>query len=429
MWYIGSKDFSTTISKDDIQNFIQKHPGERWALVENIQNMKEDTVKRLLQWFSHNEIKYINPQLVKGIEKEYFDLLKNEDQNMQIRPDVDYVRSSKDIEQMFKKHEFGPKYIGNFQQIVDKNILEISRDKLLYRRKELLSLSTKITNEEKQDLQNITAMLWLLSQQNIENTKSRTIYFDTERFDSTTNAFSVQCFFEQDIQGNKNYFSLNDLLNDLETFGVESGYPVLDISSLWWQHIVFTWAQKHIKLALIKNILAKYRDYQEVVMYDFKDYEKHITEKDYQNRNGVLAEKIVEWTFRHFANLNNDYHIQVKKASIWQDQKNKIDLIIQIQDKKSGVNIQKELQLTVNNDKSVLSNKRIQILRQKNIRNADLDLVELELHLLWQKMTVWRNMERPVWGIYRLLSFEDKDLLRKTYTRIIDELQSKMETK
>jgi hypothetical protein len=43
-------------------------------------------------------------------------------------------------------------------------------------------------------------------------------------------------------------------------------------------------AQKFIKLALVKNILAKYRDYQEVIMYNFKDYEKYANNHEYQNK-------------------------------------------------------------------------------------------------------------------------------------------------
>jgi len=154
--------------------------------------------------------------------------------------------------------------------------------------------------------------------------------------------------------------------------------------------------QKFIKLALVKNILAKYRDYQEVVMYDFKDYEKYTTEKEYNNKSGILAEKVVEWSFRNFANLDDTYEVSIKKASVGQDQKNKIDLIIQIKDKKSGINIQKELQLTLAHDEYILQNKRIQIDRQKHIRHTDLDLLELELHLLEQKVTLWRNMDRPI---------------------------------
>ena len=140
---------------------------------------------------------------------------------MEIRPDFEIERSSKEIEQMFKAHEFDPKYIVNFQKIIGKNILEISKENL-FDRKSKLSSKKNITNEEQKELQETEYMLRLLSQKHIENTKSRSIYFDDKQFSTTRDAFAVECFFEQDTQGNKNYFCLNDLLNDLETFGVES---------------------------------------------------------------------------------------------------------------------------------------------------------------------------------------------------------------
>lgn len=41
--------------------------------------MKEDTVKRIIKGFSQPEIKCINTELIKGIEKEYFTLLQEND--------------------------------------------------------------------------------------------------------------------------------------------------------------------------------------------------------------------------------------------------------------------------------------------------------------------------------------------------------------
>lgn len=158
-------------------------------------------------------------------------------------------------------------------------------------------------------------------------------------------------------------------------------------------------AQKYIKLALVKNILAKYRNYQEIMMYDFKDYEKHVQKNPfltYSNQKGILAEKVVERNFRNFANLEDKYDVTIKKASVGEDQKNKIDLIVQIKDKASGINIIKELQLTMDHNPEVLQDKKCQIAQQKKIRESDLDLLQLELSLLDQKVTLWRNMERPI---------------------------------
>jgi hypothetical protein len=65
-------------------------------------------------------------------------------------------------------------------------------------------------------------ILPLLKTHDIHNTTSTSILFDPKEMMNTKDAFSIQCFFEQDTQGNKHYFSLYELLNDLETFGVES---------------------------------------------------------------------------------------------------------------------------------------------------------------------------------------------------------------
>jgi hypothetical protein len=73
-----------------------------------------------------------------------------------------------------------------------------------------------------------------------------------------------------------------------------------------------------------------------------------------------------------------------------------------------------------------LQQKRLQIERQKNLRNTDLDLLKLELTLLWQKVTIWRNLDRPIWWLNELLSLEDKKYLKTTYDRIVSELENKI---
>lgn len=430
MWYTTLPKFEKTVSKDDIQNFVDHTKDKKWNVVQKIQTMKEDTVKRLLQWFSQQELKFINPGLVKWIEKEYFELLQQNDRDTSnganINPSFDYTAEGIDTEKMFKKHEFTENYIQKFQNIYTQNILEIPKAKLIKRQRELKT-NIHLWKNEKEELSTLNTILPLMDTKNIENTKSRNIMFDSHEFVQSTDKFNIECFFEQDKQGNKHYFSVNQLINDLETFGIESGYPALDETTLWVYTKELYTVQKFIKLALVKNILAKYRDYQEVVMYDFKDYEKYTTEKEYNNKSGILAEKVVEWSFRNFANLDDTYEVSIKKASVGQDQKNKIDLIIQIKDKKSGINIQKELQLTLAHDEYILQNKRIQIDRQKHIRHTDLDLLELELHLLEQKVTLWRNMDRPIWWLNNLLSLEDKEFLKETYKRIVQELQTKIQ--
>lgn len=415
--------FITTISKNNIQNFIDHNKNQKWSTVKKIQYMKENSVQRLIQWFSQNEIKFVDPILVKGIEKDYLNLIHQYDP--QINPNFNYDSFRLEIEKMFKKHDFDDKYLKTFDTISHSKLLDTPKSKLIQRQKEL-SQSTYLWIKEKEELWALRELLALMDNNNIQNTKSRTVLFDPKEMIDTKDVFTVQCFFEQDKQGNKHYFSLYELLNDLETFGLESGYPVIDITNIWAYDKRFHTAQKFIKLALVKNILAKYRDYQEVIMYNFKDYEKYKNSIDHQNKPWLLAEKVVELSFRNFASQEKDlYDIKITKASIGEDQQNKIDLIVEIKDRKSGINIQKELQLTINNNERVLLHKKQQIQRQHEIRNANLDLLKLELHLLDQKVILRKNMDRPIWGINSLLSLEDKEFLRKTYDRIITELNAK----
>lgn len=427
------KRFTDSIQKQDIQNFISTNKNEKWAIVKKIQEMKEDSIQRIIKWFSQPEIKCINPELIKWAEKEYFKLLQDEDWKnsggQTINPLFDTNIAKKESENMFKTHEFTPDYIKTFHTISHSNLLEIPKHKLIQRKKELSSNSMHLWIKDKEELASITTMLDLLDTKNISPTKSRSVLFDSQQLTTApTDMFNIQCFFEQDKQGHKHYFSLYELLNDLETFGVESWYPVVDTSNMGIYTKYFATAQKSIKLALIKNILAKYRDYQEVVMYWLKDYEKEMNNSNYNNKSGILAEKVVEWSFRDLALLQKDvYGVKVTKASVGQDQYNKIDLIIQIKNKKSWINIQKELQLTINNDERVLSHKRQQIRRQQELRQSNLDLLPLELSLLDQKMTLWKNMDRPIWGLNDILSLEDKEFLKTTFERIITEIQTKEE--
>ncbi len=429
------KRFDHTITKKDIQNFISTNkakatPEKKWTVVEQIQVMKEDSIKRLIKWFSQPEIKCIDPGLIKWVEKEYFKFLKDDDWEktcgQNINPLFDSSALAKESENMFKKHEFDPNYIGKFDQLRNQNFLDISKTKIIARYNELVEKSL-LGKQETEELATIRMINPLLNTKNIENTKSRTIYFDEKEFVDTAKPFAIECFFEQDSQWHKHYFSLNQLLNDLETFGVESGYPVLDTQNLGKYSKAFGTIQRDIKLALIKSILAKYRDYQEILMYDLVDFEKNLTGTNIKSKSWLLAEKAVEWAFRNYAVQDERYTVTIKKASVGEDQIHKIDLIVELQDKKSGVNIQKELQLTINNDKHILEKKRLQTLRKKNMRDVDIDLLHLELSLLAQKVTVWRNLGRPIGWLSSFLTIEDKEFFATTYKRIVQELQEKIQ--
>lgn len=412
-----------TISKEEIYKFIENHNSDVWESVCNIQNIKEDMIKRISKELWDNNVKFIDPRLINGVEKDYFELLKKSEWD--INKDFDYTKQKNEFEKMFKTHEFDEIYIKNFDDIRKSHMIEIPKNKLIKKQKELQNNKNKLGIKDKEEFIRINQIVKLLDNTNIENTKSRNLFFDEKQFNNSWKSFNIQCFFEQDKKWNKNYFSANELLNDLETFGIESGYPIINEMATNNKK-EFRNLQKLIKLSLIRNILSKYRDYQEVLMHHLTDYEKRKNGEMLGNKSGILAEKIVEWSFRNLANTDEKYEIKIKKASIGEDQINKIDLIIQIKDKKTGVNIQKELQLTLNEDKNILQHKRIQIERQKNTRHADIDLLELELNLLWQKVTIWRNLDRPIWWLSGVLSLEDKEFLKTTYDRIISELENKI---
>jgi len=380
-------------------------------------------IKRIYTWIGDNNVKFIDPRLINNVEKDYFELLKKSDWD--INKDFNYTKNKNEIEKMFKPHEFNNEYIKLFDDMCSSNILETPKNTLIQRQKELQNSNDHLGIKEKEELNKVNQTIKLLDNTNINNTKSRKIFFDEKEFNNSWNPFDIQCFFEQDNEWNKNYFSVNEMLNDLETFGIESGYPVINETDINNKKDLKN-LQKLIKIALIKNILSKYRDYQEVIIHHLADYEKRIDWEKISNKDGLLAEKIVEWSFRDLANRDNRYEVKIKKASIWEDQINKVDLIIQMKDKKTGINIEKELQLTLNEDKNTLQQKRLQIERQRNLRNTDLDLLKLELTLLWQKVTIWRNLDRPIWWLDKLLSLEDKKYLKTTYDRIVSELENKI---
>lgn len=423
-----SNNFKSMITPDDIQNYTDENIGNKGQVVKKIQNIKKNIVRNIYKDFSTDGPKIIDPSLIKGIEKEYHKLLQREDNK--INREFHHEQYSQDMKDMFIPQEFSNDYIWDFNNLRNTSLIETPKWKLDARKKFLNTTYANLWPKDKEELKRLNIITKLLDSNTIKNTRSRTIHFDVQELSKAKNNFNAQCFFEQDKNWNKHYFSFNELLNDLETFGIESGYPVLDTK--WLQIPGIPNAQKHIKLALVKNILEKYRDYQEILMYNFKDYEKHIQENpfsNYNNQKWILAEKVVEWSFRNFANLEDRYDIKVKKSSVGEDQKNKIDLLVEVKDKTSWVNITKELQLTLDHDPDVLNYKKQQIAREKTNRAADLDLLQLELSLLDQKMTLWKNMDRPIWWLNDLLSIEDKEFLKNTFERIIIEIQKKEEEK
>ncbi|MEI7920167.1 MAG: hypothetical protein WCH65_08755 [bacterium] len=116
-----------------------------------------------------------------------------------INPLFDSSALAKESENMFKKHEFDPNYIGKFDQLRNQNFLDISKTKIIARYNELVEKSL-LGKQETEELATIRMINPLLNTKNIENTKSRTIYFDEKEFVDTAKPFAIECFFEQDSQ-------------------------------------------------------------------------------------------------------------------------------------------------------------------------------------------------------------------------------------
>jgi hypothetical protein len=236
---------------------------------------------------------------------------------------------------------------------------------------------------------------------------------------------NIPCFYEQDTQGNKNYFSLNDLLNDMETFGTQRYVPRVDDVQLKAITPHFPHFVRALKLKNTYRKLQELRDKQEQVMYDLPHYrEQHFYEqgKMHTVAEGKLAEKVVEWMFRHFAQLAQEYDIRVIRASIGEDIINKVDLVLEIRNKRTGVQIEKELQLTMNNRPEILEKKKHQLEELKVKKGNDIALIQLVFNDLCDKYRLRWAFGAPVGGLKTMLDLEEKDLLGKTYERIVQEL-------
>lgn len=141
--------FKNTIWKNDIKEFVDSNQWERSDVVGKIQDMKKDSMKRLISSLSEEKMKFINPNLIKWIEKEYFEILKKYDG--EIDKNFDYTKTQKEIEKMFKKHKFKENYIWEFDNIKNNSLLETPIQKLKEKRNELI----KLTNKQKRDYDEI----------------------------------------------------------------------------------------------------------------------------------------------------------------------------------------------------------------------------------------------------------------------------------
>lgn len=237
---------------------------------------------------------------------------------------------------------------------------------------------------------------------------------------------NIPCFYEQDTEGNKNFFSLNDLLNDMATFATKRYVPWVDDVQLKAITAHFPHFVRALKLKNTYTKLESLRDRQEQIMYDLPTYqEQHFYEQWKMNKKmpeGILAEKVVEWMFRHFAQLSQEYDIKVIRASKWEDIVNKVDLVLEIKNKKTGIQIEKELQLTMNTRPDIVKKKKEQLAFVKWTKGNDIELIQLVFNDLCDKYRLRWAFGAPVGGLKTILDLEEKDLLGKTYERIVQEL-------
>ena len=291
--------------------------------------------------------------------------------------------------------------------------------------------SPRLSPQEKNEMQswinlNNKAKEFLKQEQLVAQ---KDILFDEQLFHKHIRAWdpkdAIPCFYEQDTQGNKNFFSLNDLINDVITFDNKRYIPLVDDLQLKAISAHFPHFSRALKRATTYTNLEELRDRQEQIMYGLPNYEDPPFYVDGENNKvsiGHFAEKVVEWMFRHFAQLSQEYDIKVIRASSWEDIINKVDLVLQIKNKRTWVHVEKELQLTTNRSPEILSKKREQLAKMKWAKGKDIELIQLVFDDLYDKYKLRWAFGAPVGGLKTILDLEEKELLGKTYERIVEEL-------
>jgi hypothetical protein len=86
---------------------------------------------------------------------------------------------------MFKTHEFDEIYIKNFDDIRKSHMIEIPKNKLIKKQKELQNNKNKLGIKDKEEFIRINQIVKLLDNTNIENTKSRNLFFDEKQFNNS----------------------------------------------------------------------------------------------------------------------------------------------------------------------------------------------------------------------------------------------------
>lgn len=460
-----------------------------WEWIKKIQDVKQDIVSRIFKNIDSNNWYKIDGREVADMDSIYYDII-NQIWTKDLKNKDRYINWLKaDIETMYKTNEsyildsnnstFTREYIWDF--VAKLNLLQ----KYIWSSPKMLEKSLSDSLVSYDDKKGIREYIKLTSKNNIPNTRQKTIWIDldlisdlTSKFNTMTSALdwkkkevedyseqlkksdlenrsviewklkwaemaiswmskiaalhktkvrNEKCFYETDLEWNKNYFSYNTLLNYIDTFWLEVWLPHIDVNDIPddIRKYFFPSMDRVLKKHMSVTILEWLRDKQEVLMNNLTDYK--LDKKDKSDVQAwFIAEKVVELEFRQLADLS-EYNLKITKPSVWEDMVNKIDLFLELEDKKTGVKIHTELQITIRDD---LELKKQQIAKrnkflQKQENHTDSKLIDFTMKDLWKKLNFWKAHNRPIWKLSDTLDDVERTTIRDTFKRLVDNLDRK----
>lgn len=457
--------------------------------IKKIQDVKQDIVSRIFKTIDSKDGYKIDGREVASMDSIYYDII-NQIWTKDLKNKDKYISNLKaDIETMYKTNEsyilnsknstFTKSYLWDF--VKDLSLLQ----KYIWSSPKMLekALSDRlVSEEEKSDIRRYNK---LTQRTSVPNSRQKTIEIDldnmselTERFITMTNALELKkkeieeynkqlinpdlvnrqiiewklkwaemaivwmskiakihkekvrnekCFFETDLEWNKNYFSYNSLLNYIDTFWLEVWLPHIDVSDIPEdiRKYFFPSMDRVLKKHMSVTIIEWLRDKQEILMNNLTDYK--LDRKDKSDLQAwFIAEKVVELEFRQLADLS-EYNIKISKPSVWEDMINKVDLFLELEDKKTGIKVHTELQITIRDD---LELKKQQIVKrnkflQKQEDYTDSKLIDFTMKDLWKKLNFWKSHNRPIWRLSDTLDDIEKTTIRDTFKRLVSWLERK----
>lgn len=412
-----NKRFKWPISKKDIVDYLSNNPiNEKTEAVRVLQNLKEHISNNIFSVFS-----LWNPIDYKNAEIKYLDWLSLS-QEIDSFFDDEYLKKYKYlIESIFKKKVNGRE---------KSNFVAVSYEKFsklpyyiekygTFKRDELddLSRDSKISIEERYEINDFISTL---KARQVNLSSNKIFYFDEKQFKYysllSSQYFSYKCFYESDITWHKHYFSINDLLNDIITFWIEVWLPQLNIDSIPEDYKkYFPSINRRIRYAMALHLIQDLRDKQERIIYTITDFEKYGSIAASKWR---ITEQLVERYLRSISQKINWYSISVEKGSPWDDAFGKIDLVVTVENIKTKVNLKKYFQITMQTNENVLR------LKRKRVNDSLAQLLQVEIISLKRIVYLWKKFNRPIWGIWDLISIQDKVFLWKVLDAIIKKIES-----